>query len=123
MVGGRDSENHKGALMRRHGRAKAGGLLTGIELEQMGAVLGKIHAQGQPYLYVTQFGRCQPALEKRFLTANPVSAQETEHPTQALWVGDVVANQIKRSGWGWHGGIIGRKSCPVRGGKLAILRR
>ena len=54
MVAGRDSEDHEGAPMRRHGRSKAGGSLTGIELEQMGAVLGKIHAQGQPDLYVAQ---------------------------------------------------------------------
>ncbi len=46
MVGGSDSENHEGALMRGHGGAKAGGLLTGVELEQMGSVLRKIHEQG-----------------------------------------------------------------------------
>jgi hypothetical protein len=46
MVGGSDSKNHEGALMRGHGGAKAGGLLTGVELEQMGSVLRKIHEQG-----------------------------------------------------------------------------
>ena len=120
MFRGRDSENHEGALVWRHGRPKAGGLLAWIELKQMGAILIKIHAQGQPDLHVAQFGGCQPALEKRFLTANPVAAQETENATQAPRVGDVVANQVKRSGWGWHGDIIGRRSCLAGGGKLAV---
>lgn len=121
MVAGDDSENHEGALVRRHGRPKAGGLLAGVELEQMGAVFGKIHAQRQPDLHVAQFGGGKPAFEKRLLTANPVAAQETVNASQAPRVGDVVADQVKRSGRGWHGGIIGRKRRPARGGKLAVV--